>query len=108
VRRLGNARFEEASINGGIGELKVDFGGELLHEARAEIDLDIGETEIEVPGDVGVRLSTSRLWFLSQAELPHDYHRDGYFYYSANYDTAAKELLLRLKPGIGEARMVQQ
>lgn len=53
LQRLGNAHFGYASINSGIGTLRLDFLGDTIENARAEIDLDIGETEILVPDDAG-------------------------------------------------------
>jgi hypothetical protein len=106
VRRLGNARFEEANINGGIGELDLDFRGALLDGAQAEIDLDIGETRIIIPQEVGVRLSAPKSLFFSKLDLPFDFRRDGPFYYSPNYEAAEKVLRLRVKAGIGEAGVV--
>ncbi len=103
ITRLGNARFKEAEINGGIGEMRVDFRGKILNEALADVDLDIGETTIYLPDDdVGVKLSVSKFLFLSDVEIPRNFRKSGRHYYSRNYDDAKNALTLRVSPGLGE------
>jgi len=103
IIRLGNARFKEAEINGGIGEMRVDFRGQILDEALADVDLDIGQTTIYLPDDdVGVKLSVSKFLFLSDVEIPRNFRKSGRHYYSRNYDDAKNALTLRVSPGLGE------
>ena len=102
IVRLGNARFREAEINGGIGEMRVDFRGRMLNEAMADVDLDIGETTIYLPDDdVGVKLSVSKFLFLSDVEVPRNFRKSGRYYYSKNYDDAKYALRLHVSPGLG-------
>ncbi|MFQ6112770.1 MAG: LiaF domain-containing protein [bacterium] len=103
--KLGNARFKDAEINGGIGEMTIDFTGELLPEARASVDLDIGETNIILPEDVGVRLSVSKFLFMSEVNLPYRFKKSGRHYYSKNYDEAASKFALKVSPGLGELKI---
>ncbi len=106
IVRLGNARFKEAEINGGIGEMSVDFRGLISKEAVADVDLDIGETTLYLPDkDVGVKLSVSKFLFLSDVEVPHDFRKSGRHYYSRNYDEAKNALRLRVSPGLGELKI---
>jgi predicted membrane protein len=104
-RRMGNARFRDADINGGIGELTIDFTGEMAKDAVARVDLDIGETVIVLPRESGTRLSISKFLFLSNVELPFELHKDGRYYYSENYERADRTLQLRLSSGVGECRI---
>lgn len=103
--KLGNARFRDAEINGGIGEMKVDFRGELLPKAYAIVDLDIGETELVVPEDVGVKLSVSKFLFMTDINLPYRFEKSGRYYYSKNYREATNELILKVSPGLGELKI---
>lgn len=107
-RRLGNARFRDADINGGIGEMTIDFSGEMAKDAVARVDLDIGETVIVLPRDAGTKLSISKFLFLSHVELPFDLHKDGRYYYSENYERADRTFQLRLSSGVGECRIEVQ
>lgn len=99
---LGNALFEEADINSGIGELTVDFTGQGLDRSMARIDLDIGETRITVPENVGTKLKVTKFLFLSDVHYPNWFEKRGSYYYSENYDDSKKTLYLMISTGIGE------
>lgn len=103
--KLGNARFRDAEINGGIGEMTIDFRGDLLPNAHATVDLDIGETNIILPEDTGVKLSVSKFLFLSEINLPYSFKKSGRYYYSKNFDEATNQLILKVSPGLGELRI---
>lgn len=102
LKKLGNARFRRAEINSGIGALDVDFSGELEDDAIAEIDLDIGESDISFPRDIAVRLAVNKFLFLSSVQLPPDFERSGKFYLSPNYSDKQKKLEVDIRSGIGE------
>jgi hypothetical protein len=105
IVRLGNARFRRADVNGGIGEMKIDLDGALLPESKADIDLDIGETQISLPRSTGVKLNVSKFLFLSDVQVPYDFRQSGRYYYSENYDRAQQILDLNISPGLGELRI---
>lgn len=105
VRRLGNARFQFADIDAGVGSLRVDFSGELGRETTAQIDLDIGETSISLPEKLGIKLEVDEFLFLSKVNVPWEFKKSGRYYLSENYDNAEKKLELKIKPGIGELRI---
>ena len=106
LRRLSNARFRNAKINGGIGELSVDFSGDGLKSSRAEIDLDIGETSIYLSRDLGVRFDSSTFGFLTQSSIDYEFIKKGRFYYSENYESASKTMDFSISSGIGELRVI--
>ncbi len=108
LRGLSNARFQRARINGGIGELDIDFSGEGLQSCRAEIDLDIGETTISLPHDLGIRFDSSTFGFLTQSNIDHELSRKGRYYYSKNYETASKTMDFSISSGIGELRVIHR
>ncbi len=104
LRKLGNARFHHAEINNGIGQLEIDFSG-LQNDATADIDLDIGATDIFIPEDVGVKLSVHKFLFLSQVDIPSSLRKRGKYYVSDNYRQDDKSVILKVKPGIGDLRI---
>lgn len=106
LNRLGNARFQYANINGGIGEMVIDFAGTGLKSSKAEIDLDIGETTIFLPEGLGVRFESSDFGFLTQSNLDSKFSRKGRFHYSDNFDHASQSLELSISSGIGELRVL--
>lgn len=105
IDKLGNARFKRAEINGGIGELQVDFRGQLLYEAVAKVDLDIGETDIVLPREVGIKMAVSKFLFLSDFRVPKRFTKSGRYYFSQNYDHTNHELELHISPGLGELKI---
>ncbi|MBN1465047.1 hypothetical protein JXA02_04750 [candidate division KSB1 bacterium] len=102
LMHLGNALFEEADINSGIGELTIDFSGKGLDRSMARIDLDIGETSIILPQEIGAKIKVSKFLFLSEVNYPHWFDKRGDYYYSENYKESEKSLYLMISTGIGE------
>ena len=102
LRNLGNARFRRAEIDNGIGSLDIDFSGDLPNDAIASIDLDIGETDIFIPENFGVKLAVRKFLFLSQVNVSGNFRKSGNHYYSENYDSKNKALDLEVNPGIGK------
>ena len=103
LTRLGNARFEKADINHGIGEIDVDFSGDLLHKSMANVDLDIGEAQIQLPGGVGVRMQIGGIFsWMSSKDIDSEFSKRGRYYYTDGYENAAVQFSLRVTPGLGE------
>jgi len=102
LRNLGNARFQQAVINSGIGELTVDFRGKRVMPGTARIDLDLGSTSITVPRNTATRMRVSKAGFLTDFEYSDWFvKRDG-SYYSKNYSKDKGSLNLLISSGIGE------
>lgn len=102
LKHLGNSRFQRAKIDGGIGELSVDFSGGLLHDSRAKVDLDIGEASIELPEEVGTQMFMGGMSFLSSKNLDRSIEKKGRIYFTENFDTANQKFYLKVSPGLGE------
>jgi len=105
LRRLGNANFDRANIDGGIGELTCDFSGVYNRKATAKVDLEIGENRLILPRNIGIRMSISKMWFLSNLDIPPGLIKRRRFYYSDNYEDETNELFLKVEMGIGEIRL---
>jgi len=103
VEELGNANFENGFIDGGIGSLNVDLEGEYAPgEYHLRIDLDIGEADISLPRDVGVRMSVSKTPLIGHLTMNRDMRKRGKYYFSRNYEEAEAKLFLSVELGIGE------
>ena len=106
LRNLGNARYKEAVINGGIGELTVDFSGAVEADSRAKVDIDIGEATVILPDSIGTRVAIGGgLSFLSQKQIEGSFSKRGRFYYSKGYDTQKRRCTFYITPGLGELRV---
>lgn len=102
LQNLGNSRFQRAKIDGGIGELSVDFSGGLLPDSRAKVDLDIGEASIELPEEVGTQMYLGGLSFLSAKNFDRSFNRRGRIYSTDNFDQASRKFYIKVSPGLGE------
>jgi len=105
IKRLGNAHLVKADINGGVGEMTLDFTGDTRTDARVRIDLDFGETEIIAPDRAGIDFSVSRFLFFTDARCPEGFTKKRGRYYSANYDTSEHRYSVSISPGIGELKI---
>ena len=105
LKNLGNAHFLRANINSGIGELDIDFNGDPCDRAFANIDLDIGETTIQVPESCGTKISVSRFLFFSNANCSRGFSKRGGTYYTENFENFEKKLELHVSCGIGELNL---
>ena len=102
IRNFGNALCKEAYINGGIGEMSIDFRGDRRTATKAEIDLDLGNTSIIIPEDVNTKMKVAKFLFLSDIEYPDWFKKRGKYYYSRDYVETDDALYLDISTGIGE------
>ncbi|MBN1783287.1 hypothetical protein JW948_19285 [bacterium] len=101
--QLGNARFKRARINGGIGEINVDLTGEVLDKAKAKVDLDIGEAQVILPEDCGIRLAVGGMFgFMSSKNIDNRLEKHGRYYYSEDFDENETSFSVLVTPGLGE------
>ena len=106
LEQLGNARFKRARIDGGIGELSVDFSGEVYPEGRAKVDLDIGEASVYLPEDKNVQLFIGGTFsFMSAKEIDSSLRHRGRYYYSRDFDETQDPFFVKITPGLGELRV---
>lgn len=107
IRKLLNANFRTLKFDGGVGDFRLDFTGDLHSRAQAEISIGLGSAVIYLPRDLPVRIEAednflSKVKFRNAAGLRM---RNGY-YKSEDYDTAASGLGLRIDVGLGSVEIV--
>jgi hypothetical protein len=106
LHNLGNARYKEAFINGGIGELVADFSGSVEPDSKAGIDLDIGEATVVLPDTAGVRMEIGgMLSFMSSKQISGSFFKRGRYYYSEDYDEKKSKCTFHITPGLGQLRI---
>jgi hypothetical protein len=99
---LGNSRCERIDVEGGIGKLTLDFGGEWRENADVSVRMTVGELVIRLPRDIGVQLSLDR--FLA-AFQPAGLERRGTTFVSPGYDAATRQLDIALTTAVGGVRI---
>ena len=101
---IGNAGPEKVVVNGGVGDLTLDFSGDWPNSADAEVTAGIGSITLRLPDDVGVRVETEG--GLTNVESG-DLRRSGDAYVNDAFGEAELELLIRIRTGIGNLRLVE-
>jgi|Deesub1362B_J571_1020462.scaffolds.fasta_scaffold01029_7 hypothetical protein len=103
VKKLGNARFRYAAVDGSIGELSVDLSGdaEIDFDQELDLNLSLGETTLYVPEDSPVRLRVSKFLFFSAVDIPDEFDRHGKYYFLPAYEEADHGLEISVSPGLG-------
>lgn len=103
TRGLGNARFRELSVEGGVGDLRLDFTGEWAGDAAATVEVGLGSLRLIVPEDLGVRIH--RETFLTSFEVPAGFRRTDSGYETENWSSAEHRLTLDLSAAMGAVRV---
>ena len=98
ARGLGNAGCRHLTLEGGVGEVTLDFGGEWSRDLDAEVTMALGSVTLVIPEDVGVRVEKET--FLTDFDRSDFDERDG-SYYSDSWAGATHRLTLRMKGAFG-------
>lgn len=103
VLNLGNSNCQVLVVNGGVGDFLLDFSGDWQRDARAEIDLGLGDLTIKLPRDLGIKLIFDKS-FLCSLSID-SFMKCGNEYTSENYEEARHHLTLNVEAGIGEVNI---
>ncbi|NIP79866.1 MAG: hypothetical protein GWM90_11845 [Gemmatimonadetes bacterium] len=95
---LGNLGCEVVDVEGGVGEITLDFSGEWRRDAHANLTMALGSVTLVVPGDVGVRIDKDT--FLTDFDGQRFTKRSG-VYYSDGWENAARRLDVDLEGAFG-------
>ncbi|HYV96133.1 MAG TPA: toast rack family protein [Gemmatimonadaceae bacterium] len=98
VLGLGNANTDHVELNLGVGKAVLDFSGEWHGDADVSVASALGQVTLRVPGDVGIRVESSR--FLHSVNATGMVKRDGYSV-SDNWETARFKLRLKSSGALG-------
>ncbi len=101
-RRLGNARFQQFTFEGGAGSFALDFtGGPLPPGARADIEVGMASLQVVLPEGAPVVLHAPDSW-LAQVEIPDGYVKRGKGrWHSPEVGDEAAAFRVRIDAGIG-------
>jgi hypothetical protein len=100
---LGNLNAEHLSVQGGVGEIVLDFTGQWPADMSARVSMGLGSLTLRVPRGLGVRVTRSGILasFDSQGLV-----KRGDSYYSEGWDAAARKLSIDLNAALGSIRVV--
>lgn len=99
---LGNANCAMVRVDGGVGDMTLDFTGDWRRSMEAEINMALGSLTLVVPADIGVRVDKET--FLTGFDAARFDKRDGVFY-STNWETARHRLTVDLSGAFGSVNV---
>ncbi len=101
---LGNARFDELELKGGVGDVTLDFTGEWTEDAAVSIAMGLGSLTLVVPPELGVRID--KKGFLAALDAPGFEKEDG-VWQSPGWDSADHRLNIHLRAALGSIEVRQ-
>ena len=96
---LRNTSVPAVIFNLFTGEASLDLSGKWHNDLEANIKGGIGELEIKVPYDTGVRIAVSGL--IGEVNIPF-FERNGKIYTNGQYGKSKYTLYLNVEAGIGQ------
>jgi hypothetical protein len=102
VDRFANAGCRRLRLNGGVGLVTIDFGGQPDSELSADLGMTMGELTLRLPHGAGVRLTLDR--FLASFQ-PAGFTRQGEQFVTPDYDKARRRIDLRVSTAVGAVKV---
>jgi len=105
-QRLGNARFERLSFEGGAGAFDLDFSGAALPPgARADLKVGMASLSVVLPERTPVVLRAPESW-LARVEIPNDYVKRGKgLWHSEFVRDEAAAFVVNIEAGMGKVTL---
>lgn len=106
-KRLGNARFERFTFEGGAGSFDLDFsGGPLPPGAVADLEVGMATLHVTLPDNAPVILYAPDSW-LARVEIPDNYVKRGKgLWHSAQVRDEEDAFVVNIEAGMGKVTCV--
>lgn len=88
---LGNARAQQLSVEGGVGDIMLDFSGAWTGDLNATVEMGLGKLTLRLPEGLGVRIEKDGVLASLKGE---GLTQQDNVYYTADFDRAARKLRL--------------
>lgn len=98
ARGLGNVGCSRVEVEGGVGDLTLDFDGAWPRDMIADITMALGSVTLIIPENVGVRVDKDT--FLTDFDGSGFYKR-GDTYYSDGWEDATRRLTIDMEGAFG-------
>ncbi len=99
VEGIGNASPERGRVEGGVGNMILDFSGQWREPARIKVAAGAGSLTLRFPEDVGVRVEVEG--GLSNIRADESFSLSGGAYVNNAYREGGADLRIELTVGIG-------
>lgn len=100
---LGNLNCEVIDVDGGVGDVTLDFNGAWRVDSDVKIDMGLGSLTLRVPRGLGVQVH--KQGFLASFDSEGLIKRGG-SYFSENWDRASNRLNINIDAAFGSIRVV--
>lgn len=97
--KLGNAKFKNLKVSGGMGSFEIDLSGELLDNADVNFEIGFGNLDVYLPKDVGAIITQSSSFFTSKKF--DNFYKKGDKFISFNYENTQKKINIFIESGLG-------
>lgn len=98
---LRGTQVRSLTLTLGAGESSVDLSGAWDHDVEADITAGVGELNLRVPADVGVRI-WGRNEGIGDYRVDDEFRRDGDYYVNRAWDDAEVRMDIKIQRGVGE------
>jgi hypothetical protein len=98
VTGLGNTHAARFTLEGGVGDATLDFGGAWTRDATARLQMGMGSLTLRFPRGLGVRITKDS--FLASFDHPGMVKR-GDAWYSTNWDHATRRVTVDIDAALG-------
>ncbi len=95
---LANSRCQNLDVEGGVGDVKLDFTGDWDRDMAADVTLALGSMTLVVPEDIGVQVEKDT--FLTGFDSNGFTKLNG-MYRSQNWEVARRHLVVKLEGAFG-------
>ncbi len=82
VENLSNARAKSVEFNGGVGSVKIDFGGKLREDCTVRVKTGLGSLDMSIPSGINTTIRTPES-FLTSVDVAGFYSQGGGVYRSS-------------------------
>ncbi|HWV56200.1 MAG TPA: hypothetical protein VNZ57_01900 [Longimicrobiales bacterium] len=98
VAEIGNMNAERLRVDGGVGDVHLDFSGDWQNDLTAEVRMGVGALTLVLPRTVGVQIV--RESFLTSFDTQGLEQRDG-GYFTSNWEQADRRLTIHVEAAFG-------
>lgn len=99
---LGNLNCEHVDVDGGVGDVSLDFNGAWRVNSEVTVDMGLGSLTLRVPRGLGVQVH--KTGFLASFDSQGLVKR-GNTYYSENWDKASNQVTFNIDAAFGSIRI---
>ncbi len=99
---LGNAHFDRIQVDGGVGDVTLDFSGDWTGDASGSIHMGLGSLTLKFPSDLGVEIDKTTVLASFNAA---GFTKVAGGYRTTNWSSAARHLRLDVNAAFGSIDM---